>query len=251
MRLFSAMGAGTICLAIALLANPGGAATPANDDLAITQGLAQMLRAARTVVSVNQPLINNPDIGDKGLSGSVVLARTLAGYKAATGTDATAIDAASREGRLLHAEMDSIVEVTDDNQDNINARGVGFKGFIPAVFARLVSEEFARRANGEGSIKVTAPVDLVRNRKALPDAWEDQVIRTKFLSPSWPSGQPYGAEVTAGEHQSYRMMFPEYYAASCLSCHGDPKGSLDITGYPREGAKEHDLGGVISITLTH
>ena len=251
MRLFSTMGAGSICLAIALLAIPGGAATPADNDLAIAQDLAQMLRAARTVVSVNQPLINNPDIGDKGLSGAVVLAKTLAGYKAATGTDATAVAPASREGRLLHAEMDSIVEVTDANQNTINTRGVGFKGFIPAVFARLVSEEFARRANGEASIKVTAPVDLVRNRKALPDAWEDQIIRTKFLSPSWPSGQPYGAEVTAGGQQTYRMMFPEYYAASCLSCHGGPKGSLDITGYPREGAKEHDLGGVISITLTH
>jgi hypothetical protein len=240
-----------ICLAAALLAVPCGAATPTDDDLAIAQDLAQMLRAGRSVVSANQDLINNPDIGDKGLTGAVVLAKTLAGYKTATGTDAAEIDPASRQGRLLHAEMDSIVEVTDANQNNINTRGIGFKAFIPAVFGRLVSEEFARRANGEAFIKVTAPVDLVRNRKALPDAWEDQVIRSKFLSPAWPSGQPYGTEVTAGGHRTYRMMFPEYYAASCLSCHGGPQGSLDITGYPREGAKEHDLGGVISITLTH
>ena len=46
-------------------------------------------------------------------------------------------------------------------------------------------------------------------------------------------------------------MVPEYYAASCLACHGEPKGSRDITGYPREGAHEGDLGGVISITLLH
>ena len=72
--------------------------------------------------------------------------------------------------------MDAIVEVVDANQAAINAKGVGFKAFIPAVFARLVNEAFEHRAAGEASIKVTAPVDLVRNRKALPDAWERQVI---------------------------------------------------------------------------
>jgi hypothetical protein len=45
------------------------------------------------------------------------------------------------------------------------------------------------------------------------------------------------------------MMMPEYYAASCLSCHGSPKGETDITGYPKEGGKEGDLGAVISVIL--
>jgi hypothetical protein len=45
------------------------------------------------------------------------------------------------------------------------------------------------------------------------------------------------------------MMTPDYYAASCLICHGSPKGETDITGYPKEGGKEGDLGGVISIVL--
>ena len=44
-------------------------------------------------------------------------------------------------------------------------------------------------------------------------------------------------------------MMPEYYAASCLSCHGSPKGETDITGFPKEGGKEGDLGAVISIVL--
>ena len=48
-----------------------------------------------------------------------------------------------------------------------------------------------------------------------------------------------------------RTAVPEYYAASCLSCHGGPKGEIDITGYPKEGGKEGELGGIISITLYH
>ena len=38
----------------------------------------------------------------------------------------------------------------------IDAKGVGFKAFIPAVFARPVNEAFARRAGSEAAVKVTA-----------------------------------------------------------------------------------------------
>jgi hypothetical protein len=50
----------------------------------------------------------------------------------------------------------------DANQTTINAKGTGFKGFIPALFARLVNEAFVRRANGEAEVKLTAPTDRVR-----------------------------------------------------------------------------------------
>ena len=64
-------------------------------------------------------------------------------------------------------------------------------------------------------------------------------------------GTPYAATVQQADGTVFRVMVPEYYAASCLACHGTPKGSTDITGYPREGFAEGDLGGVISITLLH
>lgn len=110
------------------------------DDANIAKNLADMLRAARQVISSNQARINDPNIGDKGLSGQAVLQQAIELYKKATGTDPASIDPASRLGKLLHAQMDAIVEVTDANQANINAKGVGFKAFIPAVFARLVDK---------------------------------------------------------------------------------------------------------------
>lgn len=241
----------TACVTVALVILLGGQAPSADGDAAIAASLAQMLRAARAVISANQALINDPDKGDKGLTGQVVLAQAVKIYQTATNTDPMTIDPKSREGRLLHDQMDAIVEVVDANQTTINAKGVGFKAFIPAVFARLVNEAFARRAGDEASVKVTAPEDLVRNRKALPDKWELGVIESKFMTPDWPKGKPFEAVVDQGGHQVFRMMAPEYYVASCLSCHGDPKGSLDITGYPREGGKVGDLGAVISVTLAH
>jgi cytochrome c553 len=221
----------------------------ADNDAVIATSLADMLRAARQVISSNQARINDPNLGDKGLSGQVVLQQAVEIYKKATGTDPASLDPASRQGRLLKAQMDAIVEVTDANQATINAKGVGFKAFIPAVFARLVNEAFENHAKDEAQVKVTAPEQLVRNRKARPDEWELDVIRSKLLQADWPRGQAYAADAATRGRSAYRMMVPEYYAASCLSCHGSPKGETDITGYPREGGKEGDLGAVISVTL--
>jgi Protein of unknown function (DUF3365) len=232
--------------AVAVAASP-----PAKEDTVIAQSLAEMLRDARTVISNNQDLINNPELGDKHLSGQVVLDQAVKGYAKATGSDPTKIDPNSRQGRLLRAMMASIVAVTDDNQSTINEKGTGFKGFIPAVFARLVSEDFNQMAKGEAEVKVTAPPELVRNRKARPDAWEADIIKTKLLGADWPKGQSYSAIVETNGRPAFRIAVPEYYAASCLVCHGSPKGEMDLTGYPKEGGKTGDLGAVISITLYH
>jgi len=93
--------------------------------------------------------------------------------------------------------------------------------------------------------------ELVRNRKARPDAWEAEIIKTKLLDPQRPKGQSYSAVVDTNDRPAFRIMVPEYYAASCLVCHGSPKGEMDITGYPKEGGKLGDLGAVISIALYH
>jgi hypothetical protein len=224
-------------------------AFPADDeDAAIAESLAQMLRSARTVISDSQAQIDDPTLGDKGLSGQVVLKLAVQNYQKATGVDPLSIDPQSRQGKLLRALMDSIGEVMDENQASINMPRTGFKGFIPAVFARLVDEAFARREQGVAEIKVTAPLNLVRNRKARPDTWEAQVISTKLLQPDWPRGQPFSSMVSDGR-PAFRVMVPEYYGESCLACHGTPQGEMDKTGYPKEGGKLGDLGAVISITL--
>ena len=147
-----------------------------------------MLFAARTVISNDQGLINDPRLGDKHLTGKAVLDDAVKIYVKATGVDPATLDPATRAGRLLHAMMAAIVEVVDANQPTLNEKGTGFKGFIPAVFARLVNEAFNRLAKGEAEAKATAPPDLVRNRKALPDPWEARIIATKLLDPGLVQG---------------------------------------------------------------
>jgi archaellum component FlaG (FlaF/FlaG flagellin family) len=218
-------------------------------DTVIALRLADMLRSARSVISQYQKVINDPEKGDKGLTGERVLAETIAVYQKQTGEDPLATDPNSKEGRLLRVQMDAIKQVVDENQHTINAPGVGFKGFIPAVFARLVNEKFAASVGQEALVKVTAPEDLIRNRKARPDAWETSVITDKFSKPDWQKGTPFSETTTVDNRPAFRLIVPEYYAKSCLACHGEPKGETDITGYPKEGGKEGDLGAAISITL--
>jgi hypothetical protein len=238
-------------LALVLVLAAGASRAQLAEDRRIADHLAEMLRSARTVISDEQPHINDPSAVNKGLDGRTVLRKTVTLFRHRTGLNPWTIDPATREGRLLRAEMQSIVDVMNSNQTTINRDGVGFKGFIPAVFARLVDEAFAKRAGREAAIKVTAPLDLVRNRRARPDALEADVIASKFQSPDWKAGEPYFTTVQDNGRKVFRMMVPEYYKASCLTCHGGPKGELDITGYQKEGRREQDLSGVISLTLRH
>jgi len=248
-RAMCVAGALVVCAAMSLGSFSVIGAASDDEDKMIADSLAAMLQASRTVISRNQERINNPDIGDKGLDGKSVLDQSVKIYQEATKTDPLKVDPSSRHGRLLRAQMDAIVEVMDSNQKTINQPGVGFKAFIPAIFARLVNESFAKKAAGVAEVKVTAPIDLIRNRKARPDQWEAEVIRDKLLAPNWPKGQLFAAVASGNGRPAFRVAVPEYYAASCLSCHGGPKGQIDVTGYPKEGGKEGDLGGVISITL--
>lgn len=225
------------------------AAADQSTDLEIALNLANMLRSARTVIATNQHVINDPSLGDKGLTGSNVLAKAVEIYKDTTGTDPRSTDPDSQEGRLLRAQMAAIIEVMNENQDTINRKGIDFKGFVPAVFARLVNEKFKAKVGDEAEVKVTAPPSLVRNRKARPDAWETEFIKSKLMSPGWPTGQLVSAEASNEGRKAFRVLVPEYYGNGCLACHGEPKGEIDITGYPKEGGKLGDLGAAISITL--
>ncbi|MGO4566488.1 DUF3365 domain-containing protein [Rhizobium sp. 2YAF20] len=215
------------------------------DDITTGERLAALLRAGRTVISSHQKLINDESLGNKDLTGQRVVNEALQIFAQRKGDQ----NLSPLDRQLFDAQVAAIKEVVDEHQGMIDMKGVGFKGFIPATFARLVNERFEEKVGDKAKIKVTAPEDLIRNRKARPDEWEQHVIERNFLSPDWPKGKSFTEEVEVNGRQSFRMLIPEYYSASCLTCHGGPKGEVDVTGYPKEGKAEGDLGGAISITL--
>lgn len=219
------------------------------DDVALGERLATLLRAGRSVISNHQDLFNDPSLGDKGFDGDRMVEEATALFAERRGEEPVSGDLSDRDRRLIEAQIAAMDEVVDEHKSQIDIEGMGFKGFIPALFGRLVNERFAEKVGDEARIKVTAPIELVRNRNARPDDWETAVIETRFRAPDWPRGEAYTEEVDVDGRPAFRMLLPEYYSSSCLSCHGGPAGELDITGYPKEGAGEGDLAGAISIIL--
>jgi hypothetical protein len=210
---------------------------------------ATLFRAARAVISDHQDLINDAAKGDKGLSGAVVIEKAKQNYKKAKGHDIPQEDSASLSSQVQTALFTAINEVMDNAQPLINEPGKGFKGFLPAVFAKQVADAASRKLEGKVFIKLTAPKELVRNRANRPDEWESNVIEGKFKSAGWTKGQEFSEAAPHKGRPGLRLLIPEYYGQSCLACHGIPKGERDITGGLKEGKALGDLGGAISVVV--
>lgn len=145
-------------------------------------------------------------------------------------------------GRLLEESKKTIASY----QPVINLPGVKYKGLIPATFG---TETAARFQSWSGVyLKQTAPEGLIRNPKNKPDQFESTVLR-RFADPAFERKADVVTSEVVEDGKTLRVMLRLYYAKACLSCHGEPKGERDISGYPREGAKEGELGGAISVKL--
>ena len=87
---------------------------------------------------------------------------------------------------------------------------------------------------------------MPRNPANAPDPFELQALQS-FAEPGYPH-EKIISEVVA-KSNAVRLMFPLYMTRQCLNCHGEPKGSLDRTGYPREGLRLGQNAGAISVIL--
>lgn len=231
------------------IAGPKNLARASPYDEAMAMSLATLFRSARAVISERQDHINDPTKGHKGLTGEAVLRMAKAKYKDATGVDVDSIGSGTVHAELLKAEMDAIVKVMENAQELINQEGVGFKGFLPAVFAFHVTKRFEDSMGSAANIKLTAPRKYVRNRANIPDEWEHSVIEGRFASPSHDRGASFAETAKKDGKPAYRLILPEYYVESCLACHGEPRGERDITGGKKEGGKLGELGGAISVVI--
>ena len=211
--------------------------------------MTTLFRAARAVISKNQSVINDATKGDKGLSGDAVIAAAKANYLKATGKELITGDASTASGRATTAMLQAVASVMDKAQPMINEQGKGFKGFLPAIFAKQVADEFTKNMQGAMAIKLTAPKAYVRNRRNRPDRWEHDILENYFKKADWDTGKPHFAHAKHKGKDAYRFILPEYYKASCLKCHGGPKGERDITGGKKEGGKLGELGGAISFAI--
>jgi hypothetical protein len=230
----------TMIMALTLSTLAGGAQAANEDKLADL--LTKLMQTGRKVVSDHQAVINDPEKGDKGFTADFLAERVVADYGKATGIDLR--KPAGEDGKLLAALLDAEKEVVAEAQPVINRQGMGFKGFIPAVFVRKTAEKFSSRTG----IRIKFTATEFRNARNKPDDFETKAFAA-IGAAGYAKGKPYQETLTVEGRKVLRVMFPEYAAKSCLSCHGGPRGEIDITGGKKEGQNEGDLAGALSFII--
>jgi uncharacterized protein DUF3365 len=210
--------------------------------------LAVLFDSGRVAVAKNQDLLNDPTKGEKGFTPAVFEKQTVAIFEQRTGINLSDPNTNVPEiakpllARLLEESKKTIASY----QPVINIPGLRYKGLIPATFG---TETASRFQNWSGIyLRQIAPDWILRNPKNKADEYESAMLKALAEKASEVSEANPSAEVTDGG-RTLRVMLPLYYGKACLDCHGQPKGERDMTGYPREGAKEGDLGGAISVKM--
>jgi len=209
--------------------------------------LAILLDAGRSAIAANQPLINDASKGDKGFTPDVFAKQLAEKFKARTNVDLGNLKGSGvpeLAQKLLPELVEASKQTIANNQDKINKPGVAYKGFTPAHFGTQTANVFSDKSSIY--MKQTTTDELLRNQKNKADAFEAGMMK-KFGDSAYPrQGDKIASETTGG---AVRVMLPLFYGKGCMGCHGGPKGEMDVSGYKKEGAKEGDLGGAISVKL--
>lgn len=143
------------------------------------------------------------------------------------------------------AEMDAVWQFFDVNQNKINYNSDGvydFKGLYCSIVGKGIGAIFTQ--DSDYTIRYTGT--HVRNKFDRPDEFESMALE-QVTDPTKPDD--YYDLVDYEGAPSFRYVRAIYLKESCLGCHGEPAGEPDVTGYPREGLKEGDFAGAISIII--
>lgn len=217
--------------------------TSQQDSEQAAQLLATLLNAGRVVIERNQSLINDPVKADKGFTPEAFEQLALGEFLQQTHIDLNHPPSSLPPPTLglLNMLLLASKEVVADAQLVINQRGIGYKNFIPASFGSQAARRFSKRS----TVTIKQTTLDPRNLKNAPDVYEEAVLKRLTNQPALTT--PIIEWIDSG--RVLRTMMPIYYSEDCLTCHGNPKGILDISGYPREGAHVGELAGAISIQI--
>lgn len=221
----------------------GAPARAASEGEVVAENLIELVKIGQEVVSEHQTTINDAAKAEKGFTADFVADQVMERFKKKSKIDLRIPNVVPQANFYL-ALVEAERAVVDEAQPIINREGVGFKGFLHAVFAHRVGEHFYKKTG----VRMKLTGINYRTPKSKPDEFEQEVLRM-FSDPRHPKNQVYVRSTMADGRPVLRMMDPEYASASCLGCHGAPKGERDIMGMKKEGWKEGGFAGAISLIL--
>jgi general secretion pathway protein A len=209
-------------------------------SIAVT--IADYLTAGRAVIALNQPLINDPAKSDKGFTPQVYEEQVGHEFMKRSGIDIKSVMPSDDFNKALIAIHESAKEVIAEAQPQINEPGKGFKGFIPAIYGKRVGDRLYKKSG----IVIKQTSLKFRGEYNKPDEFEASVLIDLEKA---QKGNTYFEEKKFGDTRVLRYMVPLYIEKACLICHGDPAGERDISGRIKEGYKEGDMRGAISVIV--
>lgn len=149
------------------------------------------------------------------------------------------------EARTLNTEMNAVWDYIDASQDAINHNADGsydFKGIYCSMAGKAIALRFTRDSN---NYVVRYVRENPRTATDAPDRFEQTALNhftvggaTEYYEMTEYEGRPV-----------FRYASVLTLTRNCLQCHGEPAGTLDETGFLREGMKQGDVAGAVSIVI--
>ncbi len=197
--------------------------------------IAKAIARGRLVIFAQMEKLTNPNIGNKNFTGDVFLKQWQASI------EADLMDISSTQQRIIDKLLWAGKQCIDNNQDRINVKGVKWKHFLPAKWARETGLMF----NSRTGIVTKQPSINYRHPSNIPDEKEKKIL-TEFMQ---TDAKPKGEFTMMGKQKIYRYFDPIFLMPPCLACHGKPKGELDILGFQKDGLDAGDIIGLISVSV--
>ena len=205
---------------------------------ATAQKLAKAVIAGRLIIFAHAARITDASLGDKGFGGAVFEEQWR------RSTDDLTLDATPAQKRILDKLFWAGRQVMDNNQDRINAKGVGWKNFLPAKWER----EMGQVLTAKTGIVIKQPGRAYRSPVNVPDEAERAAL-VHYVKAGLNENAPIVKSEKWGKQEVYRHMEPIRLMPPCMGCHGKPKGELDMVNFEKDGLEPGDVIGLMSVTI--
>jgi signal transduction histidine kinase len=147
--------------------------------------------------------------------------------------------------KVLAEEMNAIWDFMEINQGQFIRHADGTYNLYCVVAAKAVSRIFT--TNNADNYIIHYTNLTTRKPDDAPDAFEISALEALYATPGLESY--YSLETSEDGARVFRYVEPLYITDSCLECHGNPQGEMDIMGYPKEGLEAGDIAGAASIIM--
>ena len=147
------------------------------------------------------------------------------------------------KAQVLATEMDAVWDFMERNQNQFKTDENGNYTLYCVVAAKSISRSFT----AETDYIIHYTNTSTRRKSDAPDAFELEALEALKTDP----GLDAYYELTKDDDgcEVFRYVEPLFVTESCLDCHGEPAGELDVLGYEKEGQRIGDIAGAASIIM--